>query len=109
MPLGLEGEEMIEAAQKARVAHLSKLAETGVCDRHDGHILKHVVLQCLLHLTQDSKNKESFLCWNCGFVATNHLSHQAKGQHRMKHHLRCSRCNTEYFLWVRDGQFFLRL
>ena len=109
MPLGLEDEEMIQAAQAARVAHLTKLSETDACDRRDGKILKDAVLQFLTNLTLDGNNKDFFLCWRCGVVAPNHLLHQAKGQHGMKHHLRCSRCNTEYFSWVKDGRFCMRL
>ena len=38
MPLGPEGEEMVEAAHKARILHFLKLAETGVCNRPDGEL-----------------------------------------------------------------------
>ena len=122
MPLGLECQEMIQAAQKARVArlrklaetgvcsrpaqkgrvaHLTKLAETGVCSRPDGNILRDAVLQFL--------SGQLLLCGRCGFDTPNHVSHQANGQYGMKHELRCSRCNTEYFSWVENGQFCMRL
>ena len=107
--LGGKGVEMIEAAKNARVDHLTKLSETGVCGRPDGKHMDDATLQFLSDLTPDGKNKELFLCRRCGFVAPNHLWHQEKGQYGMKHHLRCSRCNTEYSSWMRDGRFCMRL
>ena len=109
MPLGLESEAMIVAAQKARVAHLTKLTETGMFNRGDGNIVMHSAFQFLADLTQAGKNEEFFYCRKCGLFAPNHLSHNGKGQYRMKHHLRCSLCNTEYFSWVRDGHLCMRL
>ena len=105
MLLGKQGEEMVEEAQKARTAHLTKLTETGECDLPHGKVLKDATLQFLSDLTPDGKNKELFLCRGCGFVAPNHLWHQAKKQNEMVHHFRCRRCYREYMPWKKDGRF----
>ena len=110
MPLGMENEQMIKAAQIARVKHLTKRAEMGVCGRPDGYILVHAgALQFLTDFILDDENKELLLCLKCGRAPPNHLSHQAMGQYGMKHHLCCSRCNTEYSSWVKDGRVCMRL
>ena len=103
MPFGPEGEEMIKPAQKAFITHLTKLAETGACDRPDGNILNNATLQILVDLTPDSKNNELFLCQTCGCVAPNHLWHQEK-----KNYIRCRYCNTEYSPWMKGSRFCIR-
>ena len=100
-----EGIKMLEEAREARVAHLTKLAETGVCDNPDGKVLTDYTLQFLSDLTPDGKNKELFLCRGCGFVHMNHQWHQAKGEYGEKHHFRCRRCNRLYEPWKKDSRF----
>ena len=103
--LDKDGEEMIEEAHKARVDHLKKLAETGVCDLPDGKLLKDPTLEFLADLSPDGKNNELFLCRICGFVAPNHLWHQARNQNGMLHLCRCRYCNAVYSPWKRDGRY----
>ena len=109
LPLSLETEELIEAAQRARMAHLRKVAETGLVDRRVGNSQKDAMLQFLLDLTQNDKNKDLLVCRSCDFVGLKHVSHQVKGQHGMKHYLRCSACNAEYCSWLQDDLFCMRL
>jgi len=99
------GWEMIEAAQSARVDHLKKLAETGVCDLPNGKDLKDTTLQFLSDLTPDGRNKELFLCRRCGFVAPNHMWHQAKKDGIMQHHFRCRRCFAMYLPWQQNSKW----
>ena len=108
MPFGPEDEEMIKPAQEVFVAHSTKLAETDVCDRSAGNVLRNATLQFLVDLTPDSKNNELFMCRTCGCVAPNHLWLQAKKPYGMKHYTRCRRCNTEYSPWVKDSRFCMR-
>ena len=87
---------------------MTKLAETFECDLPDGKILKDATLQFMLDLTPDSQNKELFLCRRCGFVAPNHLWHQAKkNDGTLLHHFRCRRCFQEYMPWKKDSRFCL--
>ena len=102
---GPEGEENIQEAHKARVDHLKKPGDTGVCDLPDGEILKDPTLQFLADLTPTSKNKELFLCRRCGLVAPSSLWHQARNQNGMLHHYRCRYCNMQYQPWKKDRRY----
>ena len=103
--MGTHGQSMIAEAEKARVAHLKRLADEGVCGSPDGKKLNDSTLQFLDDLTPDGKNKELFLCRGCGFVHHNHQWHQEKGKNGMLHHFRCCWCHRQYDPWKKDGRF----
>ena len=107
MPFSVETEDLLQAAQKARIAHLTKRAETGLCNRQGGNNRKDAMFEFLSDLIENGKNKELLVCRRCDFVGLNYVSHQAKGEYKMK--LRCSRCNAEYCSWLQDNLFCMRL
>ena len=109
LPLSLETEELIEAAQRARMAHLRKVAETDLFDRRVGNSQKDAMFQLLLDITQNDKNKDLLVCRSCDFVGLKHVSHQVKGQHGIKHYWRCRACDAEYCSWQQDNLFCMRL
>ena len=102
---GAEGKAAVADAQQARIAHLTKLAEDGVCGLPDGKHLKDLTLQFLSDLSPDGNNKELFLCRGCGFVHHNHQWHQEQGKYGMNHHFRCRNCHRQYDPWKKDGRF----
>ena len=54
-----------------------------------------------------ARAEELFLCRRCGFVAANHMWHQATDSNGPLHRFRCCYCFTAYHPWKKDRRLCL--